>query len=183
MGEAGTDAAMQESAAPAPGTAPAGPPPVWTIQPGGSLRFSVDYNGSPLSGSFANWTGDIAFDPDDPATADIVIRIDLSSASMGDATQDRMLTGGEYLGSGAATWRSGRVTKTGAGSYRADGTLSLKGTSRPQAILFTLSGSGLRRSVRGSAAIDHRALGVAPDAADLGARVTLDFAFDATTAG
>ena len=159
--------------------ASAGPPPRWAIQPGGALRFAIDYSGSPLRGSFGNWTGDIVFDPQDPTSAEIAMRIDLSSATMGDATQDQMLHGADYLGGGAATWNSGRVTKTGANSYRAEGTLSLKGVSRSQPISFTLGGSGNRRAVSGSASIDHRALGVAPDASDLGARVALDFTFDA----
>ena len=63
----------------------------------------------------------------------------------------------------------------------ANGTLSLKGTSRPQALTFTLSGEGLRRRVEGRASIDRAAFGVGTgeSAAGLGTSVSLNFAFDA----
>jgi cytochrome b561/polyisoprenoid-binding protein YceI len=160
--------------------------PAWTIRPGGSLRFAVDNAGYALEGSFSRWTGDIAFDPENPASAAITIRVQLASASMGDATQDAMLQGENFFASAAnpvATWRSTRVTSTGAGQYRAEGTLSLRGASRPQPLTFTLSGTGNRRSVRGNAVIDRNAFGVGtgPDAAGVAGSVNLSFAFDAAS--
>lgn len=159
-------------------------PPVWTISPGGRLGFSVANGGEQLSGSFARWSGAIAFDPERPETADIRIDIDLASASLGDATMDSTLAGAEFFAVGAhprATWRSTSVRRTGPNRYSAQGILSLKGVSRPQSFTFTLSGGGLRRSVSGSATIDREAFGVGSgsSAANLGAAVSLDFAFDA----
>ena len=161
-----------------------GPPPAWTIAPGGRLGFAVDNSGTALRGSFREWGGDIAFDPERPETAEIVIRVNLPSATMGDATQDQMLRGEAFLGGGAATatWRSRTVSRTGGNRYRADGVLSLKGVEKPQAITFTLSGSGNSRAVTGQATIDRNGFGVGsgPNAAGLAANVALDFEFDAT---
>ena len=167
-------------------SAAAGPPPEWTIRPGGALRFAVDNSGTAINGSFTTWSGDIAFDPENPESAAITIRVNLASASLGDATQDAMLQGGDFFGSTAnptATWRSNRVTALGGGRFRAEGTLSLKGASRPQALTFTLAGTGARRSVTGRASIDRGAfsVGTGPDAAGLAPTVTLDFTFDATS--
>lgn len=165
--------------------AAAGPPPAWTIRPGGTLRFSVDNAGSAMNGSFARWSGNIVMDPDNPQTARIAIDIDLASASMGDATQDTMLRGAEFLAAGSnptATWRSTSVRSLGGGRYEAQGTLSLKGASRPQAIRFTLEGEGAQRQVTGSATIDRNAFGVGTgeNAAGLGANVSVNFAFSAS---
>ena len=162
----------------------AGPPPSWTIQPGGRLAFNVDNGGMALNGSFARWSGTIAMDPDAPETARIAIEIDLASAALGDGTQDGMLKGPDFLGAGAnptATWRATSVRKTGTNSYSAQGNLSLKGASRPQAITFTLSGSGNERAVSGNATIDRKAFGVGTGSAaeNVGANVTVTFAFDA----
>ena len=183
-----TEAAVtaEEAAAAEEATAEAGPPPEWTIRPGGTLRFTVDSGGTALNGSFSQWTGDIAFDPENPASAAITIRVALASASLGDATQDAMLQGGDFLASSAnptATWRSTSVTSTGNGRYRAEGTLSLKGASRPQALTFSLAGTGARRSVTGRATIDRNAfsVGTGPDAAGVAGSVTLNFEFDATS--
>ena len=182
------DAGLEEEATAEEGedAAAAGPPPSWDIQPGGTLGFSVDNGGTALNGSFRRWDGQITMNPDDPAGSSIVIEIDLASATLGDATQDRMLGESEFFNTAAnptATFRSTNVEKTGANSYRARGTLTLKGTSRPQTITFTLSGSGNRRQVNGSGTVDRNAfsVGTGESAAGLGGSVRVDFAFSATS--
>lgn len=165
---------------------PAGPPPSWAIQPGGSLRFSVDNAGNALNGSFANWRGDIVMDPEAPETARISITVNLASATLGDATQDDMLKSGDFFNTSTfpqATWRTTSVRRISGNRYEADGTLSLKGASRPQRITFTLNGSGNRRSVQGSATVDRNAfsVGTGSSAADLAGSVRVSFAFDATS--
>jgi len=163
----------------------AGPPPSWDIQPGGSLTFSVDNGGTAINGSFRRWDGSITMDPENPAGSNIAITIEVGSASLGDATQDQMLQGAEFFSTSAfptATFRSTDVQKTGANSYRANGTLSLKGASRPQSITFTLAGSDARRSVSGNATIERNAfsVGTGDSAAGLAGNVRVQFAFDAT---
>jgi cytochrome b561/polyisoprenoid-binding protein YceI len=172
----GTEAAEDETA---------GPPPVWTIQPGGRLGFTVTSGSDSYRGSFSDWNGAIRFDPENPESANIRITIRLASASLGDATMDETLQGAEFFASAAnptATWRSTSVRRTGPNRYSASGTLSLKGASRPQSLTFTLSGEGLRRRVEGSASIDRTAFGIGTGetGAGLGNSVALNFAFDAT---
>lgn len=174
-----TEAAEEDEAAVEPG-----PPPVWAIQPGGSLGFTVTSGEDSYRGSFAGWSGTIAFDPDNPETADIRITVDLASATVGDATMDGMLVGAEFLAASAnptATWRSTAVRRTGPNRYNASGTLSLKGASKSQSLSFTLSGEGLRRHIEGSANIDRAAFGVGTgeSAQGLASSVALNFSFDA----
>lgn len=164
-------------------TVAAGPLPSWDIQPGGSLQFTADNAGSALNGSFRRWDGQITMDPENPAGASISIEIDLASASLGDATQDQMLTGSDFFNVAAnpvATFRSTNVTRQGNG-YRASGTLSLRGVSRPQVINFTLSGSGARRSVSGSGTVDRNAfgVGVGEAAGGIAPNVRVQFSFNA----
>lgn len=165
---------------------PAGPPPAWTIRPGGKLSFAVGNGAEGLRGSFSDWSGSITLDPEHPDNApDIRISVKLASASMGDATQDGMLQDGEFFGTAAnpvATFRSTNVEQTAPGSYRARGTLSLKGASKPQTIMFKLSGEGLKRKVTGSGSIDRTAFGVGTgeSASALDKAVSLSFSFDAT---
>jgi len=161
-----------------------GPPPVWTIQPGGRLGFTVTSGSDSYRGSFSDWNGAIRFDPENPESADIRITIRLASASLGDATMDATLQDAEFFASAAnptATWRSTSVRRTGPNRYSASGTLSLKGASRPQSLSFTLSGEGLRRRVEGSASIDRTAFGIGTGETGqgLGNAVALNFAFHA----
>jgi cytochrome b561/polyisoprenoid-binding protein YceI len=162
----------------------AGPPPVWTIRPGGRLGFAVASGDMTFRGSFSDWSGAVTFDPDHPETADLRITVRLASASLGDATQDEMLQSNDFFassGTPTATWRANSVRKTGPNRYSASGTLSLKGVSKPQTVNFSLSGEGLRRHVEGSASIDRNAFGVGTgeSAQGLASSVSLNFAFDA----
>src|SRR5690606_20804928 len=148
---AAEEAAAQEDAAAQ--AVPVGPPPRWTIQQGGRLGFAVDNGDGGIRGSFSAWTGAITFDPDHPESADIRIEIDLTSASVGDSTQDNMLQGDEFFdvaSAAKAVWQSRSVRSTGKGRYTAQGTLTLKGKSKPQTLSFTLAGEGLRRKVEGT---------------------------------
>ena len=163
----------------------AGPPPQWTITGNRPLAFSVRNGGTLVQGRFRDWSGWVKMDPDHPETADIRITIKLASASVGDATQDAMLQGVDFLASSShptATWRSTEVSQTEPGRYRAGGTLTIRGKSRPQTVVFTLTGKNLERNVEGSASIDRTAFGIGSGEAGetLGKAVALSFSFKAT---
>jgi len=181
---AARDAAPTPEPSATAATDKAASPTVWTIVGGQRLAFSVDNGGTPVRGRFKSWSGSIAMEPDYPETADLRITIQLASASVGDATQDAMLQGADFLASASnptATWRSTAVTRTSPGHYRASGTLTIRGKSRPQAIAFMLTGKDQARHVTGNATIDRAAFGIGSGdaAASLGKTVSLDFAFDA----
>ena len=123
-------------------------------------------------------------DPERPETPDIQVSIDMASASVGDAYQDGMLPGEEFFAVAAhpaATFTAKGAERTGTNSYRATGTLALKGVSKPQAIRFTLAGTGESRKVTGSATIARASFSVGNGASSEGldAKVAVDFAFTA----
>lgn len=163
---------------------PMGPPPAWTVQPGGRIGFAVGNDGQTISGSFAKWTAAIVMDPDHPETADIRVSIDMASASVGDAYQDGMLPGDEFFAVAThptATFTAKGAEKTAPNAYRASGTLSLKGVSKPQTIRFTLSGDGPTRKVTGTATIARAAfdVGNGDSSGSLAPNVAVTFAFTA----
>ncbi|RVT43299.1 cytochrome b/b6 domain-containing protein [Sphingobium algorifonticola] len=163
----------------------AGPPPLWTVRPGGTLGFSVGNGSDRISGGFSRWTARIVMDPDRPETADIRVEIDMASAHIGDPTQDEMLPNDEFLGVAAhpkAIFVAKGARATGADGYSARGTLTLKGVSAPQTIRFTLKGAGLTRSVSGSATIARQTFGVGngDSSTGLDPSVAVSFRFEAT---
>ncbi len=186
-------AASSATAANAAATVPLIPsrpasPPAWIIKPGGTLAFSVRSGATDIAGRFARWRSEILFDPDRPESANIAITIDLASASVGDATQDAMLGGADFLDSAThprATFRTHSVRAAGANRYVAQGTLSLRGKSRSQSLAFTLSGSGPSRHVEGDATIDRAAFGIGTGeaASDLAPEVRVHFSMDAAVRG
>lgn len=163
---------------------PAGPPPAWTIQPGGRIGFSVGNDGETISGTFSKWTAAIVMDPDHPESADIKVTIDVGSASVGDAYKDGMLPGDEFFAAAAhptATFVAKGAQTAGPGRYRASGTLTLKGVSKPQTIRFTLAGKDATRAVSGSATVARASFGVGngDSSKGLGPQVAVTFAFTA----
>ena len=158
--------------------------PNWLIGPGGRLGFSVSNGDDVIRGKFATWNGTIRFDPEHPDNPDIAITVDLTSATVGDTTQDQMLAGDEYFSAAAFPKASVRITSarsTGANSYEGKGTLALKGVTRPQAITFRLSGTGAKRHVEGSASIARAPfnLGTGETGKSLSQTVDVTFSFDA----
>lgn len=181
--EAAPDNAASNAAEAAP-EEPVGPPPAWTVQPGGTIGFTVGNDGQTISGSFAKWTAAILMDPDHPDSADIKVSIDMASASVGDSYQDGMLPGDEFFAVAShptATFTAKGAEKTGTNAYRATGTLSLKGVTKPQTIRFTLTGDGATRKVAGTATIARSAFGVGngQSSGGLAPQVKLSFAFTA----
>jgi cytochrome b561/polyisoprenoid-binding protein YceI len=173
------------AAAPAPAAAAPAPPVSWTIHPGGTLTFSVTNGADRINGRFAKWSGDIVFDPDRPESARITLTVDLRTASVGDATQDAMLASVDFLDTGAhprAIYRVTSVRMIAANRYTAKGTLTLRGQSGPQDIVFALTGTGLSRHVEGSAVINRARFGIGTGEAaqNLAPSVQLTFGFDAT---
>lgn len=163
---------------------PLGPPPAWTVQPGGRIGFSVGNGDETISGNFTKWTAKIAMDPDHPESADIAVTIDMASASVGDAYKDGMLPGDEFFAAAVhptATFVAKGAQATGPGRYRASGTLTLKGVRKPQTIRFALSGSDATRQVTGSAVVARAAFGVGngDSSTGLSPQVAVRFSFAA----
>lgn len=161
-------------------------PPSWAILPGGRLDFAAAYGSDSYQGSFSRWSGEIVMDPDRPESATIRIDIDMSSATMNDATQNEMLAGEDFFAVpqfSKAAFRSAKVERTGSTTYRANGTLSLKGISAPQTIRFDLTGSGDKRHVTGSAKVNRLRYGVGSgsDTQGIAPDVSVSFTFDAKT--
>ena len=162
----------------------AGAPAAWSVQPGGTIHFSVGNDGETISGNFSKWTARIVMDPDRPETADIQVTIDMASASVGDAYKDGMLPNEEFLATAAhptATFTAKGAEATSPGRYQANGTLTLKGVSKPQTIRFSLSGAGATRRVRGIASIARAAFGVGngESSGSLAPQVAVTFDFSA----
>jgi cytochrome b561/polyisoprenoid-binding protein YceI len=165
-------------------TTATGPVPAWTVQPGGRLGFTVSVNGETVAGRFDRWSSAIRFDPDQLAQSSITATIDLTSVSSGDGDRDGMLTGSDFFSTSAhprATFTATKIRSTGPGRYTANGTLSLKGVSRPVPLNFTLDIKGDTAQASGAAQLDRRQFNVGEGqfsgTESIGANVTVSFSF------
>lgn len=154
----------------------------WTVTEG-QIGISVTQLGSPVAGSFADWTAAISFDPDAAGTAgEVTTTIAISSLTLGSVTSQAM--GADFFDS--ATYPTATFTGAilaDAGNYTADGTLTIKGATVPVSFPFDLTVDGDTAQMNGTLTLDRRDFAVGASMADessLGFTVEVTLAVTAT---
>ena len=165
-------------------------PARWTVRKAESaLRFHSAWSQGPVDGGFGSWRADIRFDPAALDRSTVRVTIDMASVTATDSDQQSALPENDWFAVGlhpTAIWTSTAIRHLGGDRYRADGTLTLRGVSRPLPLTFTLRIVKNVATMRGSASIDRTAFGVGQgewsSTADLPAlvSVTVDIKADRT---
>jgi len=139
-------------------------PPAWTVDKAAShLTFSSSVNGKPFTGAFRRFDAVIHFDPNDLAHSDVSAQIDLTSAATGDGDRDALLPDEDWFWTSKfprATFTARSFRMLGPGRYSAEGTLSLRGVSRPLTLPFTLAITGPTAKMSARVGLDRLAFGV-----------------------
>jgi polyisoprenoid-binding protein YceI len=154
-----------------PATGGAVPAPVWAVNAAqSSIGFSTRWDGRAVTGSFADWTADIRFDPRNLRTSRV--RVEVRTGSVRSATREAVdnLPGSDWFSSRAfptATYEATSFTALGGNRYRANGTLTVKGVRHRLALPFTLDINGTTATMNGTAALNRLPLrlGVESDSA------------------
>ncbi len=155
---------------------------------GSALTFASEYDGETFTGQFPRFTTTLSFDPAAPAEAKLDVLIPLAGAVTGNADRDSTLSSKDFFD--IASFAQARYTASGFRSlggnrYAADGTLSLRGASRPVTLTFTwtpgaqplLSGNAVvKRLAFGVGGGDWADTGVIPDEVAISTRVRLSAA-------
>lgn len=114
----------------------------WRVDPEKStIAFTGKQMGSAFSGTLPAFTAEIFFDPADISQARVLVAIDTTKASTGDAERDATLKGGDWLdikNFPAARFESKTFVKIPDGTYKAEGTLTIRDLSVPLALPFSL---------------------------------------------
>jgi polyisoprenoid-binding protein YceI len=143
--------------------ASAAPAPTWTVQPGSRLGFRASFGGQAFEGTFHAWSAKIAFDAKNLAGSQASVSVDTASAVTGDPDRDSALPTTDWFdahGFPKAVFTTRAIRDLGGGRYAADGTLSLRGVSRPVSLPFTLKITGDTAVMSGQAVIDRNVFGV-----------------------
>lgn len=162
-------------------------PRTWALAPGGRLGFTAQWNGQPVTGGFGKWSATILFAPEALDASKVDVSIDLASVDTGDSQRDGTLTGSDFFDTSRfakASYRATRFRSLGGDRYRADGTLTLRGVSKPVPLSFTLTIKGKSARARGTATIDRTSFGVGQgdyaSTAEIAGPVAISFDFTAT---
>lgn len=114
--------------------APAAQARDWTVQPGSTLGFATTFEGVKFVGAFKQFSARIVFDPAHPQACTLDATITPASADTGNADRDKMLPTADFFDVArfpTATYRGADCTPAGPGRYSAQGTLTLRGISKP----------------------------------------------------
>lgn len=130
--------------------------------PGSVLAFAGTYEGEAFTGRFPGFVTRFSFDPAQLATAKLDVTIPLATASTGNSDYDGEMRGSSFFN--AAKFPQARYTATsfralGGNNFVADGTLNLRGVSKPVALTFTWT-PGAQPVLSGKASVKRLDFGV-----------------------
>ncbi|NIJ68226.1 YceI family protein [Xanthomonas sp. 60] len=130
--------------------------------PGSTLAFGTKYDGEVFTGTFPGFETKVSFDPANPAAGHLEVTIPLASARSGNADRDSTLQGADFFNVGQfaqATYKATGFRALGKDQYAADGTLQLRGVSKPVTLTFTWT-PGTQPVLTGKATVKRLDFGV-----------------------
>ncbi|MCC7248366.1 MAG: polyisoprenoid-binding protein [Lysobacter sp.] len=134
----------------------------YTQAPGSTLGFSGKYQGEAFNGTFPGFVTKFSFDPKQLASAKLDVTIPLATATTRNADYDGELRGNSFFNSKQfpqARFTATKFRSLGGNKYAADGTLSLRGVSKPVVLTFTWT-PGTKPILAGSAVVKRLDFGV-----------------------
>ncbi|MDH3328023.1 MAG: YceI family protein [Desulfobulbaceae bacterium] len=116
----------------------------WKLDPvHTNFYFDVQHTYATVRGQFADFTGNVYFDPDNPDKSrfDFVIKVDSIDTRVG--KRDTHLRSPDFFDAGKyplITFKSAKVIRTGENRYTVEGTLTIKDISKKLALEFIYHG-------------------------------------------
>ncbi len=130
--------------------------------PGSTLAFASKYDGEVFTGTFPGFSTKLSFDPANLATAKLDVTIPLAGAKTGNNDRDSTLQGADFFNVAKfaqARYTASKFRSLGGNQYAADGTLSLRGVSKPVTLTFTWT-PGAKPTLSGKATVKRLDFGV-----------------------
>ncbi len=122
------------------------------------VKFTASQQGTEFTGEFEQFDALINFKEDAIETANVTATINLGSVSAGDKDRDGALPGKEWFNVKAfpkAIFQSNNFVKTGANTYEARGTLTMKDKTQALTLPFTLDITGAKAEMAGTVTLDR----------------------------
>lgn len=130
--------------------------------PGSTLTFATKYQGEVFVGHLPSFSTKFSFDPKQLATAKLDVTIPLAGVTVANPDGDDALKGAEFFNIAKfpqARFSASKFRSLGGGKYAADGTLSLRGVSKPVTLSFTWA-PGAKLTLIGKATVKRLDFGV-----------------------
>lgn len=130
--------------------------------PGSTLVFASNYQGETFTGKFGSFTTTMSFDPKQLATSKLDVAIQLAGTQTGNKDRDDTLVSADFFNVGEfaqARYTATKFRALGGNQYAADGTLTLRGASKPVTLTFTWT-PGAQPVLSGKATVKRLDFGV-----------------------
>ena len=109
----------------------------------GSIDFAIgDSKIFRTTGSFKEWQGLVLVDDADVARSTVQVNVNTNSIQMMDTQQSEMLKDADFFDVAKfpkMTYRSSKVTRTSDSSLKVEGTITLRGITRPMELMVSVT--------------------------------------------
>lgn len=138
--------------------------PVFEVTPlESSIKFSVKASVA-IQGTFDNWDAKLKFASSDVTTARLEIEIQAASVNTGSGMKNDKLKGKDFFSAEEnplITFVSNKIVQTGPTSFEVDGDFTIRGVTKPEKLILTVTGKGTGQgTVRGTMAFDRKDYGM-----------------------
>jgi polyisoprenoid-binding protein YceI len=147
-----------------PAQPPADVPIIAVAKEESSMKFSVQASVA-LEGKFDQWDATLTFPSTDVTTGVLDIKIQAASVNTGSGMKDGKLKSKDFFDveqDPMITFHSDKVVQTGPMTFDIPGTFTIRGVSKPETLVFTLTGvkgSGVGE-IKGIMAFDRKDYGM-----------------------
>ncbi|MGH9828238.1 MAG: YceI family protein [Blastocatellia bacterium] len=128
-----------------------------------SIKFDVKASVA-IQGTFDRWDAALTFTSPDVTTGVLDVRIQAASVDTGSGLKDRTLKGGDFFDVNQnpfITFKSTKVVQTGPNTFEVDGKFTIRGVTKPEKLILTVSGKGTGSGeIRGTMAFDRKNYGM-----------------------
>ncbi len=138
--------------------------PVFQITPVQStIKFEVAASVA-IEGTFDKWEAALTFTSPEAESAVFDVKIYADSVDTGSSIKNNKLESADFFdvqNNPYITFRSTKVVQTGANMFELDGNFSIRGVTRPEHLMLTISGKGTGSgTIKGTMAFDRKDYGM-----------------------
>ena len=137
--------------------------PVFSILPAGSsVTFHVKAS-VPVHGKFDKWKSTLKFSSPQVSTGVLTVNIDANTVDTGSGMKDGMLKSDKFFdvkNHPTIDFLSTSVTTTGPNTYSVAGTLTIRGVSKPETLVFKATPNGSGGTISGTMTFNRKDFGM-----------------------
>jgi polyisoprenoid-binding protein YceI len=144
--------------------APAGVPVAQIAQsPDSKVTFNVKASVA-IDGTFDKWDATLKFASTDPTTGVLDIKVEAASVNTGSGMKNDKLKSKDFFDAKNdpyITFHSDKAVQTGPNTFDVPGTFTIRGVSKPETLVLTVSGEGTGAgTIKGTMAFDRKDYGM-----------------------